>query len=106
MTNRLAIDGPNPNTSSKKIRRSKAQWQTIIQEFEQSGLSGQDFCRDKGLAQSSFYKWCSLLKNKSENIPAPPSFLEITPPTTTASNPAQDWTVELCLGRDVIVRIR
>ena len=94
-----SIGGHDPNALSK-------QWQAIIQEFEQSGQSGQDFCRNKGLADNSFYKWRSLLNNKSASAPATPSFLEITPSAPTTANPAQDWTVELCLGRDVIVRIR
>lgn len=106
MTNTLAAVERNPKTKSKKIRRSKAQWQDIIEEFEKSGQSGQDFCRNKGLAESSFYKWHSLLKNQSEKTQSTPSFLEITPAVSNTANPAQNWTVELSIGRDVIVRIR
>jgi hypothetical protein len=41
---------------STKIRRSRAQWQAILQEFEQSGLSAQAFCQQNHIAYSSLAK--------------------------------------------------
>ncbi len=38
-----------------KITRNEAQWQTLIQDQQTSGLTIADYCQQHNLARSSFY---------------------------------------------------
>jgi|APSaa5957512535_1039671.scaffolds.fasta_scaffold412068_1 hypothetical protein len=44
-------------------RRSAAQWQKIMTEFSESDLTQNQFCKQKGLAKSTFSKWFSRLRD-------------------------------------------
>ena len=48
-----------PNTQSY--------WQTIIHEWEQSGLTQVDFCKQRNLNVKALYNWKSLLKKKADH---------------------------------------
>lgn len=37
-------------------RRTPAQWQQIIARWQQSGLSGSEFCQREGINSKSFYR--------------------------------------------------
>lgn len=39
-----------------QIRRTAEQWLELVAEFEASGQSGKDFCTERGLCASHFYK--------------------------------------------------
>ena len=41
---------------TKRKHRSQAEWQTIIQQQKDSGLSAVVFCRQQGLSSKTFYK--------------------------------------------------
>ena len=103
----LAID-----QHPRKIRRSQSQWQAIFKEFTLSGLGSQAFCRKHGIAKSSFYKWRSKLSDETPETQADSAssaanqFIEIAPATLANETPAQDWAVELAIGKDFILRIR
>lgn len=40
-----------------KVRRSRAEWESVVEAFGASGLSQSEFCRREGVALSSFQKW-------------------------------------------------
>ena len=39
-----------------RIRRSKADWQQIIEEQKESGKSANQFCKERGITPSHFYQ--------------------------------------------------
>jgi len=43
--------------SNGKIRRTELEWETIIERFEQSGLSAAAFCRRERISKNTFSKW-------------------------------------------------
>lgn len=38
-------------------RRSRAQWQALIEQFSTSGLSQAQFCEQQGLMEKTFHNW-------------------------------------------------
>ena len=40
-------------------RKSRTQWQALVNQQKQSGLSITHFCQEHKLTESSFYKWQS-----------------------------------------------
>ena len=97
------------NSSQPKIRRSRAQWQSILDEFDKSGLSMSAFCEQQGLPLSSFFKWRSILKGKpkkTEQVQPAPLFVEISPTQEAHPSSQPDWDMELILGNGVILRMR
>jgi hypothetical protein len=84
-------------------RRSRQQWQQLIDAFEQTDLSSAQFCQQRQLSYQSFVKWRSVLKPKTKNNSA--SFVEMTPPARTPSC-GSDWAVELSVGDHMVLRIR
>ncbi len=84
-----------------KIRRTRAQWQVIMDEFAQSELGVHEFCLQKDLAYSSFAKWRSLLKQKNDATPV--SFIPLPALSSTGSN---TWCIELDLGGGVVLRLK
>ncbi len=71
--------------------RSQAEWQAIIQQQKDSGLSAIQFCQQQGLSSKTFYKrrrtQCAVLGNDA----SPSSFIKIKKPSppvvTRASEP-------------------
>lgn len=95
----MQINTSNPKPA--KIRRTRSQWQTIIETFEQSGLSVQAFCQQHDLAYSSFAKWRSLLKQQPAADAV--SFIELPDPSIAMSH--SPWRIELDLGAGVTLRL-
>jgi hypothetical protein len=92
----------SPSMTPIKIRRTRAQWKTILAEFEQSELSVQDFCQQHDLAYSSFAKWRSLLKQENKKQSEPVSFIPMPP---LSGKRGSNWIIELDLGAGVILRL-
>jgi len=93
------------HNNSIKTRRTRQQWQTIIEDFEQSGLGIQDYCQQNNVAYSSLAKWRSLLKHqKDDGQPHAISFIEL--PETSTRLTESGWRIELDLGCGVILRLR
>ena len=85
-------------------RRSGDEWKRLIAEQQQSGLSQQAFCRDKGLALSTF---CNrkrrLAGTKPASHSAPSDWLEL--PVGLAPSAGANWDIELDLGDGVCLRL-
>ena len=43
--------------SARYARRSTAEWQTLLERLDRSGLSVAAFCRREGLCSASLYRW-------------------------------------------------
>ncbi len=87
------------------IRRSKAQWQEIIQQHSVSKLSVTSFCDEQGISVSSLYYWRKKLglPADSDEIQAPASngFIELSDARPSLGS----WDIELELG-GMVLRLR
>lgn len=100
---------PQPHLKSRtRVMRSKAQWKTLLEEFNNSGLTKSAFCKKHRIATSSLYRWQQLF---AEHV-APTDFIDVTQPLSSTAAPAlahahdNDWQVELELGAGIILRLR
>ena len=85
-------------------RRSRAQWQRLLDAQSASGLSQQAYCAQRHIAYSSFCRWKRELARVERNArpTGTSSFVELTVPTPAESR----WEVELELGNGVFLRLR
>ncbi len=93
---------------AKNIRRSRTQWQRIMQKYETSSLSQPAFCAQEGLAQHLFCKWrkklipgCRpALIDDSDKL-----FVEV-PAVDRETRPVLQWDVELAFANGMVLRLR
>lgn len=93
-------------SSIQRFRRTADEWQALIAEQADSGLSQTVFCQRKGIALSSFSKW------KSKLVTPPPAradaadqaspWIDLSDLPGTASG----WDIELDLGCGLCLRLR
>jgi hypothetical protein len=88
----------------KRVRRSRQQWQQIIEQFESTDVSVSAFCRQHSLSYPSFLKWRTLLQDEVNQTAM--GFVEIVP-ELNADTPtgSSGWAVELSLGNNIVLRI-
>lgn len=53
--------------STRRVRRSREQWQRIIVEYESENLTQKEFCAKHNLGSVSFNKWYHRLKSDQAN---------------------------------------
>lgn len=87
-------------------RRTAEQWETIVDQQFQSGLSGAAFCKSEGIKYQSFMNWRTKLTRTNEAVSAEPDFIELTTVDESHDDkPPSDWLVELDLAPGVQLRI-
>lgn len=84
-------------------RRSPEQWQALIDQWQQSGQSAKQFCKEQALGYASFCQWKKRLAQSDENATAEasspePSFIDLA--SLGASQPG-GWHIVLSLGGGV-----
>lgn len=84
--------------TTKRGSRSRAEWEQLVAEYEQSGQSRKMFCAYQAIPVSSFDYWRGKLKRET----AAAGFIELTPPPSARGG----WDVELELGAGVVLRLR
>ena len=95
------------DSSGKPRKRNQAQWQKILHEYEQSGLTQAAFCDQHGITKSNFYYWRKKLRTETQQSPA---FVQL--PTALIDSVAPDpssapvWDIEIELGQGRILRLR
>ena len=89
--------------SSRRVRRTRAQWSQLVKEQAASGLSQQAFCSRKGLGLSTFIKWKRQFNGVSASSVKPVAFVEL-PVSGSVSQPG--FEVELELGEGMRFRFR
>ena len=100
--------------SNTSIKRTQEQWLALFDEYERSSLTIQDFCLKNSLSASNFYAWKAKLRpgrlrasSRSTTPAQTMPFIEIIQPTNnTAKTSQSNWTVELELGNNMILRVR
>ena len=88
------------DTTRRRPRRSRSEWQQLIDEQAHSGLTQASFCQTKGLVLSSFQNWKRRLALPS---PQESNWLDLgrLGESTTAG-----WDIELDLGDGLCLRLR
>ncbi len=94
--------------TKSSTRRSRAEWQRIIEAFAASGLTQAAFCRREGLALSTFQYWKRRLAaggpgtRPGSEAPAEPAVIDLG---ALEDRPA-GWEVEIALGDGVSLTLR
>lgn len=52
-----------------KVRRTHEQWQQLIEEQPQSGLTIKDYCAQHNFTFSGFYQWRKKLRGETATLP-------------------------------------
>ena len=93
------------DNNTRNPQRSADQWQAIVNQQIQSGLSGAAFCKAEGLKYQSFMNWRKKLDNNTTDIEALPeaNFIELTQDQPASSEP--HWHIVLDLAPGIQLRI-
>ena len=93
--------------ASRRPRRTATEWQALILQQAESGLSAKAFCDQHDITYSSFMNWRRRLGDNSSpesGDDSLPMFVELTKPSGHA-DPQRDWLIELDLGAGIQLRI-
>ncbi|MHA7881555.1 MAG: IS66 family insertion sequence element accessory protein TnpA [Saccharospirillum sp.] len=91
-------------------RRTPSQWQSLIEQQKQSGLSVPTFCTEHAISPASFYKWRQRFETSEpgpETKPEP-SFIDLSALSSKVGNPIdadRPWHIVLSLGNGVELRL-
>lgn len=94
-------------TSSHSIRRSADQWQALLEQFAQSGLSAKRFCQEHQVGYASFCQWRRRLSNEDAaqvTYSKPEAeFLDLS--ALGMASKESGWQIVLSLGGGVELRL-
>jgi len=87
----------------KRRKRSRAEWKELVAAWRASGLSQQEFAKEKGLASTTLSWWACRLRREGGD-PAP-SLVPVEVVREDAAEPvgAAPLRVELSRGRTIVV---
>lgn len=88
------------------MRRSRAQWVEIVEEFERSGLSHAAFCARERLNVGSFHGWLYRLRQGLERGKVARSATRLLPVRVSAPDTVGDEEVVELSVAGVVVRVR
>lgn len=77
----------------------KERWRELIGQQERSGLSVQEFCKEQGLTEQSFYAWRKRLRNQQ------PMRFALLETGSVQRQPEREAGLELILARGERLRI-
>jgi hypothetical protein len=89
----------------KKDRRTPQQWQKLITDWQHSGQSVAEFCKEQHLTLSNFYLWRKRLDTAVPETTLPPWIALSSSPAMDTVND-NDWQLELSLPGGVILRMK
>lgn len=90
-------------------RRTADEWDALVQQQRDSGLSIAEFSRREGLVYQTFVGKCrrrrDVIAERTQAVAPLPDFVELG--VAALSAPARsDWWVELDLGNGIQLRVR
>jgi len=91
--------------STRAPRRTAEQWQALVDQQIQSGLSGAAFCQSEGIKYQSFMNWRTRLSDSHEMTPKETQFVELTAAPQPEEDSKTDWLIELDLAPGIQLRI-
>ncbi len=70
-------------------KKSKIDWQSLVEEWPSSGLSKTEYCKEKNISREAFYRWYKVLNANQTNTPTSPesSFMEVFPEINSKTIP-------------------
>ncbi len=86
-------------STKRRIRRSRDEWQRLIEEQAGSGLTQNAFCRKRSLSVGSFQNWKRRLAAEAPTEP----WVELGTLDRSADT---GWDIELELGEGICLRLR
>ena len=90
-------------------RRTQNEWQSLVKEQADSGLSAKTFCANHGIGLASFYQWrIRLTTDGTDALPDEPlPFVDVSALASQVSQKADApaWLVELELGNGLVLRL-
>lgn len=89
-----------------QAHRTQKQWHKLVNEFDPSLQTLNEYCKKNKIGPSSFYQWKAKLSlPKTTNKEETPTFVPLpTLPTSTAQQ-APEWDLELELGHGIVLRL-
>ena len=91
-------------------RKTPSQWQSLVEQQEQSDLSVPQFCSEYSISSASFYKWRQRLATSEPSAatePAP-SFIDLSTLASSRDHQHESdkpWHIVLSLGNGVELRL-
>lgn len=89
-------------------RRTRAQWQALVDEQASSGLPATRFCEQHGVGYASFCNW----RKRLSDVPAGESagsaetgFVDLSSLMGASSSSGAGWNIVLSLGNGVELRL-
>lgn len=88
--------------------RTTEQWQVLVDQQRDSGLSASQFCKQENIGCASFCNWRKRLSDSSTNDLAgsgEASFLDLSSLMGAPSSSGPGWNIVLSLGNGVELRL-
>ena len=88
---------------AQSTRRTSAQWQALVDQWQSSGLSALRFCEDHRVGYASFCNWRKRLSGDQRPTARDVSFIDLD--ALTSSGQGRTWDIVLSLGNGVELRL-
>lgn len=88
--------------------RTTEQWQVLVDQQRDSGLSAPQFCKQEGIGYASFCNWRKRLSDRSTDGSAgsdEPGFLDLSSLMGNSPSSGPGWNIVLSLGNGVELRL-
>lgn len=86
-------------------RRTREQWQVLIEKQAESELSVSEFCTQHQLTVSNFYLWRKKLSDDSQSHAQQDNWLAFDMPASANKEAGSAWEIELVLPGGVVLRM-
>ena len=86
-------------------RRTREQWQVLVDKQAESELTVSEFCAQHALTVSNFYLWRKKLSDDSQSLTQPDNWLTFDMPASADKEPGAAWEIELALPGGVVLRM-
>ena len=87
--------------------RTPEQWQALVDQHRDSGLSASQFCKQENIGYSSFCNWRKRLSDQptdNSTDSGEASFLDLSSLMGTSPSSGLGWNIVLSLGNGVELR--
>ncbi len=88
--------------------RTPKQWQVLVDQQRDSGLSAPQFCKQENIGYASFCNWRKRLSGQSTDDSAgsgEASFLDLSSLMGASPSSSPGWNIVLSLGNGVELRL-
>ena len=89
-------------------RRTPEQWQALVDQQRDSGLSAMQFCKQQGIGYASFCNWRRRLSHEPTGESAgsgEAGFLDLSSLMDASPSSGPGWNIVLSLGNGVELRL-